>query len=166
MEMWKSLFVLQRNKIQVFIFVLLCKEKMLSSFSPNMQTFGSNKKFVSLFYPPQNRMVQMLEATVSLFAFISNKNNRHDISPTVDTALKHCKHRVYRVLGFLSSHPYWVPSAAREFCSPALQVQGGDTLVCEGGGRCGDPIPTMVKTRWYRQMPIFRHPFSENRVFL
>jgi hypothetical protein len=37
-------------------------------------------------------------------------------------------HRVYRVPGFLSSHPNWVPpppSAARECCSSPLWVQGG-----------------------------------------
>jgi hypothetical protein len=57
--------------------------------------------------------------------------------------------RVYRVPGFLSSRPNWVPtpSAARECCSSPLWVRGGDTLAC---GERGEG--TQIRRRdtlWY-----------------
>ncbi len=55
-------------------------------------------------------------------------------------------YRVYRVPGFLSSRPNWVPPPHMQASvAPPLWVQGG-TLVC--GGWVGDPIPKKGQTLW------------------
>ncbi len=80
----------------------------------------------------------------------------HDclLSSFLSTYIVVRNHGVFRVPGFLSNRPNWVPPFPHLQGSVALPPFGsrGDTLAGWGGG--GDPIPMKGQRLWYSMVTI------------
>ncbi len=67
-----------------------------------------------------------------------------------DSIIDPNQHRAYRVPGFLSSRPNWLPPPLHPQAgvAPPPGSRGGDTLDCGRGG-VGEPIRMKGQTLWY-----------------